>query len=183
MGLAKTPVKLPLFGLVKLPLFGLLASAYTLLRGFPPPTPANGQKFLTHQFTFLDPPIFLARKLILPTTTSFTPSTALIFEVRLNQKNLQNLPRRLPVKKQRSMEEGEPSSPRQVGSQQKFPVRSRVRPSKAPPRSPSLGSVATICRTKRHKHHQLSLQLPSTVLPLLPRHHCRRAPLLLGTSK
>ncbi len=38
MWLAKTPVKLPLFGLVKLP---LLASAYTLLRGFPPPTPAK----------------------------------------------------------------------------------------------------------------------------------------------
>ncbi len=34
--------------------------------------------------------------------------------------------------------------------------------------------------TKRHKHHQLSLQLPSAVLPLLPRHHCRRAPLLPG---
>jgi hypothetical protein len=32
-----------------------------------------GQKFLTHQFTFLDPPIFLARKLILP-TTSFKPA-------------------------------------------------------------------------------------------------------------
>ncbi len=29
----------------------------------------RGQKFLTHQFTFLDPPIFLARKLILPTTS------------------------------------------------------------------------------------------------------------------
>ena len=28
-----------------------------------------GQKFLTHQFTFLDPPIFLALKLILPTTS------------------------------------------------------------------------------------------------------------------
>ena len=28
-----------------------------------------GQKFLTHQFTFLDPPFFLARKLILPTTS------------------------------------------------------------------------------------------------------------------
>jgi hypothetical protein len=27
--------------------------------------------------------------------------------------------------------------------------------------------------TKRHKHHQLSLQLPSAVLPLLPRHHYR----------
>jgi hypothetical protein len=33
------------------------------------PTTPNGQKFLTHQFTFLDPPIFLARKLILPTTS------------------------------------------------------------------------------------------------------------------
>jgi hypothetical protein len=33
----------------------------------------TGQKFLTHQFTFLDPPIFLARKLILP-TTSFEPA-------------------------------------------------------------------------------------------------------------
>jgi hypothetical protein len=33
----------------------------------------SGQKFLTHQFTFLDPPIFLARKLILP-TTSFKPA-------------------------------------------------------------------------------------------------------------
>ncbi len=33
----------------------------------------DGQKFLTHQFTFLDPPIFLARKLILP-TTSFKPA-------------------------------------------------------------------------------------------------------------
>jgi hypothetical protein len=41
MWLVKTPVKLPLFGLVKLPLFGLLTSAYTLLRGFPPPTPAK----------------------------------------------------------------------------------------------------------------------------------------------
>jgi hypothetical protein len=28
-----------------------------------------GQKFLTHQFTFLDPPIFFALKLILPTTS------------------------------------------------------------------------------------------------------------------
>ncbi len=28
-----------------------------------------GQKFLTHQFTFLDPPIFLVLKLILPTTS------------------------------------------------------------------------------------------------------------------
>jgi hypothetical protein len=41
MWLSTTPVKLPLFGLVKLPLFGLLASTYTLLRGFPPPTPAK----------------------------------------------------------------------------------------------------------------------------------------------
>jgi hypothetical protein len=46
--LAKIPVKLPLFGLVKLPLCGLLTSAYTLLRGFPPPTPAK---------TFSDPPL------------------------------------------------------------------------------------------------------------------------------
>ena len=29
----------------------------------------NGQKFLTHQFSFLDPQIFLALKLILPTTS------------------------------------------------------------------------------------------------------------------
>ena len=29
----------------------------------------RGQKFLTHQFTFLDPPIFFALKLILPTTS------------------------------------------------------------------------------------------------------------------
>ena len=44
-GLVKLPllglVKLPLFRLVKLPLFGLLASAYTLLHGFLSPTPAR----------------------------------------------------------------------------------------------------------------------------------------------
>jgi hypothetical protein len=34
-------VKLPLFGLVKLPLFGLLTSVYTLLHGFLSPAPAK----------------------------------------------------------------------------------------------------------------------------------------------
>jgi hypothetical protein len=46
--LAKTHVKLTLFGLVKLPLFGLLPSVYTFLRGFPPPTSAK---------TFSAPPL------------------------------------------------------------------------------------------------------------------------------
>jgi hypothetical protein len=64
------------------------------------------------------------------------------------------------------------------GRRNQFPVRSRVRPSKAPPRSPSFGTSPQYVGTKHHQHHQLSLQLPSAVLPLLPRHHCRRAPLL-----
>jgi len=66
------------------------------------------------------------------------------------------------------------------GRRNQFPVRSRVRPSKAPPRSPSFGTSPQYVGTKHHQHHQLSLQLPSAVLPLLPRHHCRRAPLLPG---
>jgi hypothetical protein len=45
------------------------------------------------------------------------------------------------------------------GRRNQFPVRSRVRPSKAPPRSPSLGSVATICR---HQTPQTSPTLPTT---------------------
>jgi hypothetical protein len=43
------------------------AAAVTEVTSAAPPPP--GQKFLTHQFTFLDPPIFFALKLILPTTS------------------------------------------------------------------------------------------------------------------
>ena len=64
-----------------------------------------------------------------------------------------------------------PSSPRQLGSQQKFPVRSRVRPSKPIPRSLTrsavessttltlFGHVATICR---HQTPPTPPTLPTT---------------------
>jgi hypothetical protein len=85
-----------------------------------------------------------------------------------------------------------PSSSLQLGSQQKFPAFTRSAVETNSPFAhafdrrklhhahPLWAPSPQYVGTKRHKHHQLSLQLPSSVLPLLPRHHCRRAPLLPG---